>query len=48
MLKKTLSVLLCAVMIFGGAAVAFAADGEFDSFGAYDHVIICGIDRLMP
>ena len=47
MLKKTLSVLLCAVMIFGGVAVAFAAEGEsFDSFGAYDHVIICGIDGL--
>ena len=45
MKKKILSVLLCAVMAFCCASAALAADGS-DSFGAYDHVIICGIDGL--
>ena len=44
MSKKIISVLLSVVMLFGCAAFAFA--GDFDSFGAYDHVIICGIDGL--
>ena len=44
MMKKILSVLLSALLLCGCASLAFAE--EFDSFGAYDHVIICGIDGL--
>lgn len=42
-MKKTLSVLLSLVLAFACVSVAFAA-GNADSFGAYDHVFIIGID----
>lgn len=46
MSKKIISVLLSVLMLFACSAVAFAEGEGFDSFGAYDHVIICGIDGL--
>lgn len=45
-MKKALCVLLSALLVCGCATVALAEDGGYDSFGAYDHVIVCGIDGL--
>ena len=44
-MKKLISLALAAVLVFACAGAAFAADG-FDSFGAYEHVFIIGIDGL--
>lgn len=42
-MKKTLSLILCVLLALSCATVAFGADGG-KSFGAYDHVIIVGVD----
>ena len=42
-MKKTISVLLALFLAFSCASFAFAAQSE-DSFGAYDHVFIIGVD----
>ena len=44
-MKKIISVLLSLILTFSCAAVAFAAE-EYNSFGAYEHVFIIGIDGL--
>ena len=44
-MKKFLALLLSALLLFSCAGVAFAADGT-DSFGAYEHVFIIGVDGL--
>ena len=44
-MKKFLALLLSALLLFSCAGVAFAAEGT-DSFGAYEHVFIIGIDGL--
>ncbi len=42
-MKKILAVIISAVLVFAMAAPAFAAKAQ-DSFGAYEHVFIIGID----
>lgn len=44
-MKKILALLLSALLLFSCAGVAFAVEGT-DSFGAYEHVFIIGIDGL--
>ena len=45
-MKKALCIFMSILFVFGGMSVVLAAEEDFDSFGAYDHVIICGIDGL--
>ena len=45
-MKKALCIFMSILFVFGGMSVVLAAKEDFDSFGAYDHVIICGIDGL--
>ena len=42
-MKKLISVILSAILVFACASVAFA-ESENSSFGAYDHVFIIGVD----
>lgn len=42
-MKKIISLLLCAVMLFGFASVSFAAEKD-NGYGAYKHVYIIGVD----
>ncbi len=44
-MKKIISALLCAVLMLSCFTVAFAGE-SYDSFGAYEHVFIIGIDGL--
>ena len=43
-MKKTISLLLSLLLLFGCVSAAFAAEAGGDSFGAYKHVFIIGID----
>lgn len=43
-MKKTVSIMLCLVLLASCALTALAADGGSGSFGAYEHVFIIGVD----
>ena len=44
-MKKTLSIILSLILLFSCTVIAMASEG-FNSFGAYEHVFIIGIDGL--
>ena len=43
-MKKILSIVIAAALVLACVPFAFAEDEAFDSFGAYEHVFIIGID----